>query len=338
MSEPNTDSNNPEPELSHSERMSKAGEALVDSVMQQSVDLSTSEVEELFPDDHEASENTSEDEQETAEPKKDDSSEEEEESKEKDSKKEPPDWKWKRVREKEEKAKSAIQSARKAEQEAKQLKADLEQLADDIASNPVEAIYAIAERAGVDPDQLYERIVRSKVSQGIDSPEMQEIKRLRKELAEREKKETELEKKQREEQAQKAREAQVSQLVNTAVNIRNSEEYKAKFPHLSVLKPARVEQAVREGIDWAVKNKPDMTFPQLLEALEEVHAEEHNELLQALGATRREQERPSNKTSQQRKAEPSNLTNSNQASSPPKLESDISTSQSERWKLAAKVL
>ena len=314
-----------EVELSLEDKYAAAGELFSDD-LDDSVGLEASTEDGADTGQSEESEDS-----ESAEARESNSEEEDKEADE------PPNWKWKKVRKMEEDSQRAVQEAQATKAEAEQLKAELQDLVKSMGENPVEAFNLIAERAGLDPEEMYEKLVRAKIQKGIDSPEMREIAKLKKELADSKKQEVEEQREAEQARFEAQREAEITRMVNQQSQMAESPEHAAKYPNLAALDPADIAGRVRYGINWAIKNNPDVKFDDLMGTLENIAKEQNERVLKRLGARRQESVEPPRKA-YTRKTEPSNIPNNMGARTPHRVESSIELSATERQALAAKVL
>lgn len=263
--------------------------------------------------------------------------------KEKEKPKEPEGWQWKRLREKTKDVETREETAKQAHAEAIQLKEDLQQLVTDLVNDPVEGFRALAQRAGADPDVVFQKLIESNIQKGSEPEYLKEIKRLERKLEERDKQREEAQRQEAERRRIEAIEAANHEMIadscKLAADIPNNEELSAKFKNLAVLDPHDIAGRTEYAIKWAQKNAQHATLNDILSLLDEQAGEQNAKLLERMGVTR------DNETSRQKtrqagspKNGPSVIGNKNAAGSargPVDLEN---LSKAERFRLAGSKL
>jgi hypothetical protein len=159
--------------------------------------------------------------------------------------------------------------------------AKLAPIMDAINTNPEEAFNLLAEKSGRSSDDLFRQVAERKIKDGEPGPAemMDRISRLEAELASRDsraKQHAQQTKKQRAEQAYANR---VDGFVRESENLDP-----VKFPNLTSLPPEVMRGKVRYGVEWAMVNSPNSTYPEMLKALDEIAGEEYAHQERSKGA------------------------------------------------------
>ena len=268
------------------DRYAAAGEALGE--LDDTFDPGETSLEELHDEvveSKEAKTEETENVEEVDESTKGDEQPEEESEEEAEKGEKPANWQWKRLRE----GRKELKEERAAIQEERiQLQTKTEAmgtLINDIVENPVEGLKALADRVGVDPRMVFDKIIRASVKKGPPS----ELEQFKEELARKE-----AEKAKAAEESAKARAAEneaarkaafVQEEADKAAQIPNNEEASKLYPYLAKMDPAEIHGDVKYAMNWALENNPNATIPQLLTELNKIEGEKQAKLLERYGYT-----------------------------------------------------
>lgn len=268
-------------ELTQTEIYQAAGEALLASeVTEEQAEVTEEAKEEAKPAESEPKE-----EQETQEAKAEEKQAEKEEKEEvQEPKKDTPDWRWKKLRDREAKAKQALVETQSMKNEYLKKETELKEILQDLIENPAEAFRALAERAGADPNEAYRKLVRSKLMAQDDSPQARELRELKSTVSEL-KKQIRQPQQATEEIPPEKREAVLEAATEEGLRILDNEELMQAYPNLADLDEPELEGRIRYATNWALDNPQiKITFPQLLKQLDSIEEAEVEKKIQRRNA------------------------------------------------------